>query len=153
MLAIQLAFSTVMVVATVIVHLVGLLLLFRIVDVPESSSAGRGAILGDVARVTGAALGLFALHTIEIWAYAFAYVELGALNSFETALYFSIGTYVTIGYGDVLLDPAWRISGAIEGANGVILLGWSTAFLISTVSRLRVLERRWGATSRTGAID
>ena len=68
MLAIQLAFSTVMVVATVIVHLVGLLLLFRIVDVPESSSAGRGAILGDVARVTGAALGLFALHTIEIWA-------------------------------------------------------------------------------------
>ncbi len=144
MLAVQLAFSTAMVVGTVLTHLVGLLLLFRIIDRTDSPSGERIGIIGDVTRVAGAALGLFALHTAEIWAYAIAYVELGALDHFESALYFSIGTYVAIGYGDVLIDPAWRVSGAIEGANGIILLGWSTAFLVSVVSKLRVLERQWG---------
>ena len=40
------------------------------------------------------------------------------------------------GYGDLTLERPWRILGAIEGANGVILLGWSTAFFISVVSRI-----------------
>ena len=31
--------------------------------------------------------------------------------------------------------------GAIEGANGVILLGWSTAFFVAIVGRIRLLER------------
>lgn len=143
MLAIQLAFSSAMVVGTVVTHLVGLLLLLKIIDRDEAVPGSRAAMAGDTLRVAGAALGLFALHTIEIWAYALAYVELGALDHFESALYFSIGTYVAIGYGDVLLNPDWRVSGAIEGANGIILLGWSTAFLVSVVSKLRVLERRW----------
>ena len=31
--------------------------------------------------------------------------------------------------------------GAIEGANGVILLGWSTAFFVAIVNRIRFIER------------
>ncbi|MFK3888768.1 potassium channel family protein [Sphingomonas sp. NPDC079357] len=143
MLATQLAFSSAMVVGTIVVHLVGLLLLLKVIDHEAIPTKGRAAIAGDVMRVIAAALGLFALHTVEIWAYAFAYLRLGALDQFESALYFSTVTYVAIGYGDVLVDPAWRVSGAIEGANGIILLGWSTAFLVSVVSKLRVLERRW----------
>lgn len=88
-----------------------------------------------------AAFGLFALHSVEIWTWALVYWWLGVFPDFEHALYFSTSTYVTIGYGDLVLPPGSRILGAIEGASGIILIGWSTAFFFSIVDRLKLLER------------
>ena len=68
---------------------------------------------------------------------------LGELQYFETALYFSTTTFTAVGYGDVLISPRWRLVAAIEAANGVILLAWSTTFLLSVTSRLRVLDHDW----------
>ncbi|MEI4505918.1 potassium channel family protein [Sphingopyxis sp. CCNWLW2] len=59
----------------------------------------------------------------------------------RAALYFSTSTYVTIGYGDLVLPPGLRVLGAIEGASGIILIGWSTAFFFSIVDRMKLLER------------
>ena len=61
----------------------------------------------------------------------------------KSALYFSTTSFTTIGYGDVVLDRQWRLLGAIEGANGLLLFGWSTAFLFSVTGRLRALEHDW----------
>ena len=88
-------------------------------------------------------LGLFFLHTIEVWVWAVAYIAVGLTRDFETALYFSTTSFTTIGYGDVVLDRHWRLFGAIEGANGLLLFGWSTAFLLSVIQRLRTLEHDW----------
>jgi len=52
-------------------------------------------------------------------------------------------TYASIGYGDVLLPRGWRILGAIEGATGIIMLGWSTAFLVSLLARLKMFGHDW----------
>ena len=68
---------------------------------------------------------------------------LAALGDFEAALYFSTASFTTLGYGDVVLDHRWRLLGAIEGANGLLLFGWSTAFLISVTGRMRALEHDW----------
>ena len=70
-----------------------------------------------------ATTGIIAIHTVEIWAYALVYLQLGAFRDFEQALYFSTVTYATIGYGDVVMPHGWRILGAIEGAVGVINAG------------------------------
>jgi len=70
---------------------------------------------------------------------------LKAIPTFEEALYFSTVTYATIGFGDLILPRTWRILGAIEGVNGVILPGWSTAFFVSVVSQIRALEHDWVA--------
>ncbi len=83
-------------------------------------------------------LGLFALHGVEIWLYALVYLEIGALNGLEEAVYFSTITYGTIGYDDEGFHPAWQLVAAIEGINGVLLMGWSTAFFISLAARLRL---------------
>ncbi len=40
-----------------------------------------------------------------------------------------------------MLPPGLRILGAIEGASGIILIGWSTAFFFSIVDRMKLLER------------
>jgi hypothetical protein len=133
-LALQLFIATMTVGATVLMHLSGLAGLIALMRVHKHWLMTSRPLWDQSAILLGVAFGLFALHTVEIWAYA--------------ALYFSTVTYSTIGYGDLTLPMHWRILGAVEGANGVILLGWSTAFFVSVVARLRALEHDWlGATS------
>jgi hypothetical protein len=80
---------------------------------------------------------LFALHGLEIWIYAFAVQgDRGHSTALETAIYFSTISYAGIGYDDRYIDPAWRLVGAIEGIDGLLLLGWSTAFFVTMVTRL-----------------
>ena len=139
----QLATSTGIVGGAIIVHLAGLLLLLRLLQLHVARVRTAHALLDQALVIAGAAFGLFLLHALEIWAYAMFYVLVGEIHGLEDALYYSTSTYATIGYGDVLLSRRWRILGAIEGANGVILLGWSTAFFVSIVQRLRALEHDW----------
>ena len=41
------------------------------------------------------------------------------------------------GYDDDSISQSWRMVAAIEGLNGVVLLGWSTAFFVTVVARMR----------------
>ncbi|NML08029.1 potassium channel family protein [Sphingomonas sp. G-3-2-10] len=136
----QLGLATVITTITVVSHLLGLALLMRLVRDHHRRMSSHSSLVRDGLGVAGAAGGLFALHAAEIWLYAAVYALSGALGSFEEALYFSTSTYTTIGYGDVVLPRGWRVFGAIEGANGIILLGWSTAFFVSVVGRIRLME-------------
>ena len=136
----QLFLASVMVAVTVLIHLAGLALLLRVLRVHQRFVRHR---YGALTLLMTAALGLFAIHTVEIWLYAALYVALGAAGAFEEALYFSTVTYASIGYGDVLLDRPWRILGAIEGSTGVIMLGWSTAFIVSLLAQMRLLGHNW----------
>jgi voltage-gated potassium channel len=140
-LAMQLATATLVVAATVLVHLTGLGALLVILRRHRHASSRWLAALFNTGVILLAAFGLFALHSVEIWTWAGVYRWLGVFPDFEHALYFSTSTYVTIGYGDLVLPPGSRILGAIEGASGIILIGWSTAFFFSIVDRLKLLER------------
>jgi hypothetical protein len=140
-LATQLGISTLVVGATVIVHLVGLAMLLEILRRHRHAESRLVAVFINAIAILFGAFGLFALHAVEIWAWAGVYWWLGVLADFEHALYFSTSTYVTIGYGDLVLPQGSRILGAIEGASGIILIGWSTAFFFSIVDRLKLLER------------
>ena len=67
--------------------------------------------------------GIILLHMIEIAIWAVFYFMRSLFADFETSLYFSTTSYTTIGYGDVVLPPAWRMLGGIEGVSGVLLCG------------------------------
>jgi hypothetical protein len=138
---IQLVIATLMVLVTVIIHLVGLAVLVRILR--SHSRLFQSPRILPISLLIGAAMGIVAIHTVEIWVYALLYDGIGAFRTFEEALYFSTVTYSTIGYGDVVMRQQWRILGSIEGANGILMLGWSTAFLVSLLSRLRLLGHDW----------
>jgi hypothetical protein len=142
-LATQLIIATAMVALTVITHLLGLSVLIAATHRHSGRLQKDRAFTLQVLVLVGVSFGLFVLHGVEIWMYATLYYAVGAIHSLEDALYFSTATYSTIGYGELSLSRSWRILGAIEGANGVILLGWSTAFFISIVGRIRALEHDW----------
>ena len=138
---IQLFIASVMVLVTVVVHLTGLAILVRILR--SHHRLMRPFRVSPLTLLLGASLGIFAIHTIEIWLYALLYLRIGASTDFEQALYFSTVTYSTVGYGDLLLSKDWRILGAIEGTTGIIMLGWSTAFLVSLLSKLKLFAHDW----------
>ena len=76
---------------------------------------------------------LLLLHLAEAIVWALFLVWIGGLPDLETAMYFSLTSYTTVGYGDVLLSPRWRLLGPIEAAVGVLMLGWSTGILIAVI--------------------
>jgi len=138
----QLILASLIVAFMVLFHLLGLAGLLALLRRHRRARARTTDMIVSVGVVMTVAFGLFALHTIEIWGWAGAFRLLGTFGEWEEALYFSTTTYVTIGYGDVVLPHGSRILGAIEGANGIILLGWSTAFFFNIVDRLKLLERQ-----------
>ena len=73
---------------------------------------------------------------LESAAWAATYIYVGSIQQFEEALYFSLVTYSTLGYGDVTLDSSHRLLSAFEAANGVIMLGWSTAIVVAVIQKV-----------------
>jgi hypothetical protein len=138
---IQLSLATAMVTLIVLIHLTGLALLIRLLRSHSQWMAAWRAL--PFTMLLLATIGIIGIHTVEIWLYAALYLELHAFRDFESALYFSTVTYSSIGYGDVLMPKPWRILGAIEGAAGIVMLGWSTAFIVTLLTRLKMFGHDW----------
>jgi voltage-gated potassium channel len=79
---------------------------------------------------------LLLLHLAEAVVWALFFVLVGALPDLETAAYFSLTSYTTVGYGDVVLPEAWRLLGPLEAAVGVLMLGWSTGILVAVIGTI-----------------
>ena len=94
----------------------------------------------NVVRRVGLLLGIFTfivlLHLIQIALWAGVFWREGELPTLEKAVYFSITCYTTVGFGDIVLGPGWRLLAGIEGLTGIILVGWSTAFVFAIVNRM-----------------
>lgn len=142
---IQLAVATLMVLLTVTIHGVGLALLGRYLRLEARDEMSRHVPALSRRTLVFTLLlvvALFVLHGVEIWSYALLFMSLGAIGDLETAVYFSTIAYAGIGFDDAYISPAWRLVSGIEGVNGVLLMGWSTAFFVTVVTRLGAGFRR-----------
>jgi hypothetical protein len=101
--------------------------------------AGAGALI-DLAILALAISFAFVAHLIEIALWAVLLVVCGEFHGFGNAYYHSAVNYTTLGYGDLLLTPSWRMLGPLEAANGALMFGVSTAMIFAVVQRL-VLAR------------
>ncbi len=77
-----------------------------------------------------------AAHLIEIAWWAILFIFCGEFREFGTAYYHSAVNYTTLGYGDLLMTPAWRLLGPLEAANGMLMFGVSTAMIFAVMQRL-----------------
>jgi len=127
--------ATALLLATIIVHGGAVLLLYRIGMRPllnASSMSPLQRLNWSYFFVTGFVIA----HLVEIMIWALAYWLTGELKNMEEAIYFSAITFATIGYGDVTLASKWRLASAMEGVNGILLFGWTTAFLFKVSAML-----------------
>ncbi|MBD3771483.1 MAG: two pore domain potassium channel family protein [Rhodobacterales bacterium] len=145
-LFLNLAVATLMVAITFAIHFAGLVGLTALLRQRSREFQRRtvklGGTLGQGLGILIVVFSLFALHSLEIWLYAFAYLLVGELHQIETAVYFSTSTFTTVGFGDVILSHKWRMLGVAESMNGFLLISWSTAFLVSLTARVRAFEAK-----------
>ena len=123
-------------VITVIIHGVGAVASYRRTAALWNRRKGQPGRLGVellLAQLVGA---LLLLHLAEAVVWALFLVFVGALPDLETAVYFSLTSYTTVGYGDVTLLERWRLLGPIEAAVGILMLGWSTGILVAVIGTL-----------------
>ena len=73
---------------------------------------------------------------VESGFWAAYYFWAGALPTFSDAIYFSLVSFTTLGYGDIVLEERWRVLAAFEAANGIIMFGWTTAIIVAAVQRI-----------------
>lgn len=120
---------------TVVIHTFGLIGVTHVMSwlVDRFRMHGRRSRI--VAMIT-VVFGLFAVLTVEVWVWAVAFYIVGAFDTFALSLYFSSVTFSTLGYGDVVPADNWRLFAALEGINGFLMIGWSTAYLVAASTRI-----------------
>jgi hypothetical protein len=97
--------------------------------------AGAGALI-DLTIVALVILFAFVAHLIEIALWAEVLVLCGEFQEFGIAFYCSAVNYTTLGYGDLLLTPSWRLLGPLEATNGALMFGVSAAMVFTVIQRL-----------------
>lgn len=129
----QIAVGSALVIATTLAHGAGTVValrgLSRVTRV-HRTHIGRGLVISALVLV------MFLVSIADALLWAYAYVQVGAISDPETAMYFSMVTFTTLGYGDVTLGPDWRLLASFEAANGIIMFGWTTALIVSYMQRM-----------------
>src|SRR5262245_42164067 len=72
----------------------------------------------------------------EITAWALLYFLMHAMPDLQSAFYFSGVTYMTTGYGDLVLPGPWRLVGGVEALTGILMCAWSSGFFFALVGRM-----------------
>jgi hypothetical protein len=95
----------------------------------------RHALVVLIGTIATVGLMLSILHGLEAALWAKIYIWLGAIHTFDEAMFYSIDTMTTRGASGLGLPPHWQMMGALEAVDGVLLFGMSTAFMFAVMQR------------------
>jgi type III secretory pathway component EscU len=129
------AIAALLMVVTTAIHASGMLLVVRVVF-PDNEHSRERKHRKHLFSVAGVVLLMFLVSVIEVLVWSLSYLWLGAIEGLEKATYFSMVTFTTLGYGEIVLDEQWRLLASFEAANGIIMFGWTTAIVLATVQRI-----------------
>ncbi|MGL4204596.1 MAG: ion channel [Aeromonadaceae bacterium] len=68
---------------------------------------------------------------ITLWGLLF--LLLGEFQSLDAAIYHSGVNFATLGYGDIVMSPKWRLLGPLEAVNGALMIGLSGASMLAVL--------------------
>jgi hypothetical protein len=82
------------------------------------------------------------MMTVSVWIWAFAFWFLSIFITLEASVYFSLVSFTTLGFGDILLPFEWRLLGGMSAANGLLIFGLLVAMLVETLRQTRLHQTR-----------
>lgn len=143
MLSSQLLIGTALIIVNAVFHVSCLVWLASFINGIGTAASFDPDRKGLILLLGIAVLGLIAIHTTSAWAWAGVFLTVGEFTELSKALYFSVVTSTTLGYGDITLSEEWQLLASFEAMGGLILFGASTAFLLGvTKSWFSHLDRR-----------
>jgi voltage-gated potassium channel len=132
----QIIFGLILAAVTILFHSTGVVTVMKLI-IRRKRLFPEGIMLSHpISTLIVLVLGLLVLHIISMTIWATAYFVFDAFTDFETCLYFSMTSYSTVGYGDVVPGIQWRLLGPLEGIIGVLMLGLSTGVFVAASHRL-----------------
>ena len=131
-----LAVGAIAVVGTIIIHALATGATVNIVRQETRVGRAGASFWKNVAIVAVAILVAFAAHLIEIALWAILFMICGEFSEFGPAFDHSAVNYTTLGYGNVIMTPSWRLLGPLEAADGMLMFGVSTALIFAVIQRL-----------------
>ena len=149
-LPVELAVSGGMFGLTILIHLVGLTSLLAFARLHIERLRTPWLQLDRLLVPLSLALGIFLIHGAEVAAFGALARGLDATGTWERAVFVSAAAYSTASTADGSFPHAWRVTVSLEALNGVLLIGWSTAFLFQTLHRILTTEE--GNPLQEGAI-
>ena len=120
---------------TTIIHAAGMMMTFQFLKRYQQKKISN-KMFGKALGISGVVLLMFMVSVVEVVLWSAVYLRLETFDTFEKATYFSMVTYTTLGYGDIVLDEASRLLSSFEAANGIIMFGWTTSIVIAVVQRV-----------------
>ena len=90
-----------------------------------------------VILLVGITLWLLGSISISVWLWAFCLFLLEAFADLEQSMYFSLVSFTTLGFGDILLGKDLRILSGLMAANGLLIFGLTTAVLVDFLARIK----------------
>jgi len=79
---------------------------------------------------------LFVGHMFQVAIWAGLFMQVGQFTDFSTAFYHSMVNFASLGYGDIVMSEKWRLLGAIEASNGVLMFGVSAGVMLAVMNRI-----------------
>ena len=89
----------------------------------------------NTATIVICVLFVMAVQTVNVWVWGLTFYFAGVFKELEPSLYFSLVSFSTLGFGDIILDEKWRLLSGLAAANGLLSFGWSTAYMVELVRR------------------
>ncbi len=131
-----LAFGIIVVLCTIMIHALALGATVTLVRREQRIGHAGESFGSDLAIVVVAILIAFAAHLIEMAVWAGLFLICGEFATFGAAFDHSAVNYTTLGYGNVVMTPSWRLLGPLEAADGMLMFGVTTAMIFAVIQRL-----------------
>ncbi len=120
----------------VVVQLIAIVALLRFLQRRDRLGRFAASLPISTGAISGAMLIVFAGHLIQVGLWAGLFQWLGEFDTFETAFYHSAVNFSSLGYGDLVMSPRWRLLGAIEATSGILMFGLSTGVGFAVINTL-----------------
>lgn len=114
----------------------------RVIHVVDESTNRLHPVTLFVVLMGGTTLLATCLHGMESAVWAAAYMVLGALPDYRSAVLYSLSAMTSYGHTNLNLEVHWQLMGAIESLNGWLLFGLTAAFLFGMIDKAWLLNNR-----------
>lgn len=143
--AVDWLWSLPLIVSSVLIHVLGLGLIYARVVRILTRFSGHRRFLRIFAAVMGVTVLLTTvLHGLEAGMWAIAFRALDAMPDFRSAMLYSLSAMTTYGHANLFLPQRWQMMGSLEALNGVLLFGLTTAFLFAMIQQVWPMGRGKG---------
>ena len=121
-------------VACLAIQLLATVMIIRYLMLLMNRHSGDSGFMTDFRMISAVALVAFIGHLVQAAIWAALFMQLGEFADYPTAFYHSLVNFTSLGYGDIVMSEQWRLLGAMESANGVLMFGITAGALLSIMN-------------------